>query len=552
MNVEHGQTASVLEKLQGYFQTRKEKNPLLYAKKDFKTPEKILTDVNRLFKLRYINYDGFIRETTSSFDRLKNPNDIEPNHLLATLIVLSNPISGKPSDNLIKSDIKNSIDTLLGDKLSLNTPIYLVLRAVRENDLKWLKTRNKFTVEKTQELLKKLLLSINVPETRKAVEELFHQLLDLKVEDKPSIIIEDQPVGLDVDMDRLQEEIRIRKRYAKERLFSDENLGQNTDDPKASDRLSFFEMFLKYTDTTIDKNGNINVIPGKKDPFSHPDDYFFQETNFIAVFGPKDYQNTLTSAVLVLMSKDQTTDLSWLFDCKKPGEFKHARKMIETFSQVLKKIINNPEAQNSLIQSLNQPTDSGKLNLSLLNKELAGIIFQQFYPQEKSFDDNQLVKFLNLPGAANAIFALRKIFFINLIKKEVKQNKNLLTAEHEYLQPNSEKYTRDQGALKGLLKDDVQIARFVEIPEKDLINHLAYLTVEQYLRLPGNRRYFHNRHLTFQKDKEGYDILPMPEKIIVGKSGIRIHIISVFNQGKDNSYVDVYYSEDMIGQIPVE
>lgn len=361
------------------------------------------------------------------------------------------------------------------------------------------------------------------------------------------------PRGLDVDFNKLQKEINKHKESAEMRLFSDESLKKDTDDLKIKDRLSFFEHLLQDNNTTIDDRGRFNVMPKKigviQDPSRHPDDYQANEANFISVFGQKDYKNIETAAILGLMSKDQAVDLSWLFDCKEPNEVKHAGKMVEAFSQVLKNIIRN---KSHLVRTFNQSTDSGELNLSLLNKELTRMIFQEYYPEENSADDNNLMKFLNLPGAPSIIFALRKISFINLIKKTVSQDKKLLTAENRYLQPKSQTDIRDQNALRGLVKDDIQITQFIGIPEKDLISHLAYLTVEQYLRLPDNRRYFHNDHLTFGKDEEGYDVLPMPAKFIDGKSGIRIPINSVFNQGKNRSNVDVYYLEDMIGQILVE
>lgn len=364
------------------------------------------------------------------------------------------------------------------------------------------------------------------------------------------------PRDLDIDLNQLQKKIKGRRESAKMHLFSDESLKKDADDSKTKDRLSFFGKLLGCTDTTIDDRGRFHVVPNSiklenviQDPFRYPDDYQANEANFISVFGQKNYQDIETTAILGSITKDQVVDLSWLFDCKEPNEVKHAGKMVNAFSQIVKNIIRN---KNHLVKTLNQSTDSGELNLSLLNKELTRMIFQEYYPEENSTDDNKLMKFLSLPGAPGIIFALRKIFFIDLIKKTVNQDKKLLITENRYLQPKNQTNIHDQDALKGLVKDDIQITQFIGIPEKDLINHLTYLTVEQYLRLPSNRQYFHNHHLTLRKDEEGYDVLPMPAKSIDGKSGIRIPINSVFNQGQNSPHVDVYYLEDMIGMILVE
>jgi len=566
----------------------------LYAEKDFIYPSKIIEKANYLSKIRYGNYDGFVSKTTNIFNlysKTKNPEDINPNDLMATLFALRDPFLDQTKyrfpDHIKQIEASRIIDSLLGKdadfisgkkESSIILPSYFFLRAIRATRPSWFfNIMNKLKPEQRQKLIgeinelkKKLLASINQPAEKRAVEELFNKTLRVNDIEETTITVELPPVerGLLVVKKLDLAKLRVKAHIDSQDQFTDRNLKKRLPSEEKVNRAAG-DLFLDLLKTSsVDERGVFVIKKSEMDRLlaSTVNDRMYDSiarTTYEAymrisgIFGPKSVIDLSTAANLVMMS-DKNPGFEWIL-AEKPEKniYKHIRKLTKSYSSSMEDIFRDEKDDRKLVKIFKDAISGDEFNFSKLNKKLTLILYQKYFGTTHQPKKESLMDFIELPGVVETIFSLRKSFMIKLLKN---QYEGLKMKKRDSYISVSTPYSLDtlNNPIELLQKDNIEQADFQEWSEEKIIYHLAYFVVENYLQTEAG--YFSNHSVKAEKKEGEGEMVNLPDKldwrspqaISSTVRGLKIPIKTevVYSQGRP--ILEIYFNDTKISFLHID
>jgi|GEM_PF-5363163 len=566
----------------------------LYAEKDFIYPSKIIEKANYLSKIRYGNYDGFVSKTTNIFNlysKTKNPEDINPNDLMATLFALRDPFLDQTKyrfpDHIKQIEASRIIDSLLGKdadfisgkkESSIILPSYFFLRAIRETRPSWFfNIMNKLKPEQRQKLIgeinelkKKLLASINQPAEKRAVEELFNKTLRVNDIEETTITVELPPVerGVLVVKKLDLSKLRVKAHIDSQDQFTDRNLKKRLPSEEKVNRAAG-DLFLDLLKTSsVDERGVFVIKKSEMDRLlaSTVNDRMYDSiarTTYEAymrisgIFGPKSVIDLSAAANLVMMS-DKNPGYEWIL-AEKPEKniYKHIRKLTKSYSSSMEDIFRDEKDDRKLVKIFKDAISGDEFNFSKLNKKLTLMLYQKYFGTTHQPKKESLMDFIELPGVVETIFSLRKSFMIKLLKN---QYEGLKMKKRDSYISVSTPYSLDtlNNPIELLQKDNIEQADFQEWSEEKIIYHLAYFVVENYLQTEAG--YFSNHSVKAEKKEGEGEMVNLPDKldwrspqaISSTVRGLKIPIKTevVYSQGRP--ILEIYFNDTKISFLHID
>lgn len=566
----------------------------LYAEKDFIYPLKIIEKANYLSKIRYGNYDGFVSKTTNIFNlysKTKDPKDIDPNNLMATLFALRDPFLDQTKyrfpDHIKQIEASKIIDSLLGKDAdfisgkkdsSIILPSYFFLRAIRENRPSWFfsimnrlkpEQRSKLIGE-INELRRKLLASINQPAEKRAVEELFNKTLRVNDIEVTVITVEQAPVerGILVVKKLDLAKLKVRSRIDSQDQFTDRNLKKRLPSEEKVNRAAgdLFHDLLKAS--SVDERGVFVIKKSAMDRLlaSTVNDKMYDSIarstyeaymRISSIFGPKSAIDLSAAANLVMMS-DKNPGYEWIL-AEKPEKniYKHIRKLTKSYSSSMEDIFRDEKDDRKLAKIFKDAISEDEFDFSKLNKKLTLMLYQKYFGTTHQPKKESLMDFIELPGVVETVFSLRKSFMIKLLKN---QYEGLSMKSRDSYISISTPYSIDtlNNPIELLKKDNIEQADFQDWSEEKIIYHLAYFVVENYLQTQAE--YFSNHSVKVEKKQGENDMVNVPDKldwrspqaISSTVRGLKIPIKTevVYSQGRP--ILEIYFNDTKISFLHID
>lgn len=566
----------------------------LYAEKDFIYPSKIIERANYLSKIRYGNYDGFVSKTTNIFNlysKTKDPKDIDPNNLMATLFALRDPFLDQTKyrfpDHIKQIEASKIIDSLLGKDTdfisgkkdsSIILPSYFFLRAIRESRPSWFfNIMNRLKPEQRQKLIseinelkKKLLASINQLPEKKAVEELFNKTLRVNDIEVTTITVEEVPVerGILVVKKLDLSKLRARSHIDSRDQFTDRNLRKRLFSEEKRNRAAgdLFLDLLKVS--SIDERGVFVIKKSAMDKLltSTVNDRMYDSIakstyeaymRLSSIFGSKSAIDLSTAANLVMMS-DKNPGFEWIL-AEKPEKniYKHVRKLTKSYASSMEDIFRDEKDDRKLVKIFKDAISEDEFNFSKLNKKLALMLYQKYFGTTHQPKKEGLMDFIELPGVVETIFSLRKSFMIRLLKNQYNGLK--MKARDSYISASTP-YSIDtqNNPIELLQKDNIEQADFQDWSEEKIIYHLAYFVVENYLQTEVG--YFSNHSLKAEKKEDGGEVVNIPDKLdwrspqAINSTvrGLKIPIKTEVVYYRDKPTLEIYFNDTKISFLHID
>jgi hypothetical protein len=566
----------------------------LYSEKDFIYPQKIIERANYLSKIRYGNYDGFVSKTTNIFNlysKTKDPKDIDPNNLMATLFALRDPFLDQTKyrfpDHIKQIEASKIIDSLLGKDAdfisgkkdsSIILPSYFFLRAIRENRPYWfLNILNKLKPEQRQKLIgeinelkKKLLASINQPAEKRAVEELFNKTLRLRDIEETVITISEAPVerGILVVKKLDLSKLKVRSHIDSQDQFTDRNLKKRLPTEEKVNRAAgdLFLDLLKVS--SIDERGIFVINKSAVDRLlaSTVNDRMYDsiakstyETymRLSSIFGPKSAIDLSTAANLVMMS-DKHPGYEWIL-AEKPEKniYKHVRKLTKSYASSMEDIFRDKRDDKKLVKIFKDAISENEFNFTKLNKKIALMLYQKYFGTTHQPKKEVFMDFIELPGVVETIFSLRKSFMIKLLKN---QYEALKTKDRNSYISVSTPYSLDtlNNPIELLQKGNIEQIDFHDWSEEKIIYHLTYFVVENYLQ--NESEYFVDRRIKTETTPEDGRVINIPNKldwrspqaIKSSIQGLTVPIKTDVDYDRDSPRLNIYFNDTKISFLHID
>ncbi|MFA6081309.1 MAG: hypothetical protein WC741_02790 [Patescibacteria group bacterium] len=515
---ETGRIDRLLERLQ---------HQSLFSLKEFSSPLKIVEEANRLTRLRYVNHDGFLRETSDVFAGLSKNDDrnsVDPNKLTSIILTLQSPLDPskwKPSNEILSYSTTRLQEALLGKNADFLTgkkesnfiiPAYLILRSLRERSSMWLtgtflrlkkKQQEKLIIE-TDELKNKILSSINLPWVKEKVVELFNQTLDFNILKPEAEIIqkeEEKPLSNTVPASIYIKEF---DRFADERL--------QPVNESAHETFSFIDAVSRFVNVDFTR-GKINIPDRKIQKKIKADpDYKI----FYGIFSTDYDQLATASTISILSSENDLPNSSWTKSSEeKKGHHQKIRNITNAFGNAFEEICTDNNVFNNLVDTYKKVISDEKvesfegLNFGLLNQKLTALLYSHYPTTNKKEDPDMinLADFLEVPGVKESLLALKKALLIKMTKsgfsRSLKESNiyfensdisTFMINHHDFLhQDGVSFYLKD---LKKLRKDQLNI-------------NLAYLNISEYIQ--------HKKiGVKLVEEKEDRFLVEIPDEMLPG------------------------------------
>lgn len=566
----------------------------LYAEKDFIYPSKIVEKANYLSKIRYGNYDGFVSKTTNIFNlysKTKDPKDIDPNNLMATLFALRDPFLDQTKyrfpDHIKQIEASKIIDSLLGKDTdfisgkkdsSIILSSYFFLRAIRENRPSWFfnimsrlkpEQRSKLIGE-INELRRKLLASINQPAEKRAVEELFNKTLRVNDIEVTVITVEEAPIerGILIVKKLDLSKLKVRSRIDSQDQFTDRNLKKRLPSEEKVNRAAgdLFHDLLKVS--SVDERGVFVIKKSAMDKLlaSTVNDRMYDSMakstyeaymRLSSIFGPKSAIDLSTAANLVMMS-DKNPGYEWIL-AEKPEKnmYKHVRKLTKSYASSMEDMFRDEKDDKKLVKIFKDAISGDEFDFSKLNKKLTLMLYQKYFGTTHQPKKESLMDFIELPGVVETVFSLRKSFMIKLLKN---QYEGLRMKSRDSYISISTPYSIDtlNNPIELLQKNNIEQADFQDWSEEKIIYHLAYFVVENYLQTQAE--YFSNHSVKVEKKQGESDMVNVPDKldwrspqaISSTVRGLKIPINTEVVYNRDSPTLEIYFNDTKISFLHID
>ena len=334
------------------------------------------------------------------------------------------------------------------------------------------------------------------------------------------------------------------------------------------ERFNNLNEILTQDIVSIDRNGQININKIKAASLltafqkGDPDEKKVS-SQLISIFGRENPENMVVASIIAnLSSDDQIPNIAWLTQHKGKDYYRQTKKVIDSFCLTLQDLIKLQQyTSDGPLYKLNLMFEKGEINFTEINRYISTLLYKRFYPGKKSFTETSLDNFAYIPGVAESIFSLRKLFIASvtngIVSGRRKGNKRLI------INPGSDIWNKNSSLFDIYGKDVINPIKLMGLSAEDFIHHLAFFVIEG--KIASKQSDFSKKQIEINRNGSNYLIILNfldPNKglrniifhdvkvpAITTLSGTRPKEKTDFTNLRNDAFLDIYFEDILISSI---
>lgn len=263
-------------------------------------------------------------------------------------------------------------------------------------------------------------------------------------------------------------------------------------------------------------------------------------SQLISIFSKKNPEDmVIASLISNLSTDDRIPNIAWLTIHKGKDYYQYTKKVIDSFDQTLQILLKPQQyTRDSLLYKLNNMLAKGEVDFTEINKYIGNLMYKQFFPDKKSPTKTALDNFTYLPGIAESIFTLRKLYFVSVTNEIVTRRQ--VGNQRLIINPGVDIWNKVSSMFDIYGKNSINPINLKDLSSDDLINHLVFFVIEG--KIASHQAEFSKKEISINERGSELTILsflfPNDEERIVNFHGVQVPINTYLSGTKPVGDID--------------